>query len=437
MRIGFVPIDNRPVCYTLPALIAGIDNSLELFLPPRELLGDLKKRADVDEILAWIEGLKNIDAFVISLDTIAHGGLIPSRRSSDTFEDILERLEKLKKVLRGKKVYAFSSIMRISNNNINEEEKPYWDEWGKKIFEYSWVLHKENRMTREVPAEILTDYLATRRRNFMVNKVYLDWQQEGIFDTLIFSKDDCAKFGLNVQEAETLKSLGATVKTGADEIPLSLFARALEGEYKIKPIFLEKWQKNLISNYEDISIDECVRNQIELAGMMVSREPDVELYVNNFLQKQGEIVMNIPTEPFNGEWTKPQKPYAIADVRFANGSDNAFVKVLFEAGVENMLGYSAWNTSANSLGSLLLALKVTLNAQKNGTFNQEMFNRLMLTRFLDDWAYQANVRQIAGGELKEKMIPYEGLLREKFPCNAEISYKLPWNRSFEVEIDFN
>lgn len=438
MRIGFVPIDNRPVCYTLPALIAGIDGSVELFLPPRELLGDLKKCADVDEILAWIEDLKNIDAFVVSLDTIAYGGLIPSRRSHDSLDEILARLEKLKNILQGKKVYAFSSIMRISNNNINEEEKPYWDKWGKKIFEYSWIFHKEGCLTEGVPPEIIADYLATRHRNFDVNKLYLEWQKEGIFDTLIFSKDDCAEYGFNVQEAEVLKSLGGTVKTGADEIPLSLLARSIEGNYKIKPIFIEESQKNLISNYEDISIEECVRNQIELSGMMTADDADVELYVNNFVEKQGEIVMKVPTAHFSGEWQAPEKPYIVADVRFANGSDNAFVESLFEAGVENLLGYSAWNTSANTLGSLLLALKMTLNAKRKGTFNQEVFNRLMLTRFLDDWAYQANVRQeFTDGGLSDKMLPFETLLREKFPCNAEITYSLPWNRRFEVEIDFN
>ncbi len=438
MRIGFIPIDNRPVCYTLPALIAEIDEGVELFLPPRELLGDLKKCADVDGILAWVEALNDIDSFVVSLDTIAHGGLIPSRRSRDSLEEILVRLEKLKKVLKGKKVYAFSSIMRISNNNYNEEEKPYWDKWGKKIFEYSWILHKENRITAGVPPEILTDYLATRHRNFDVNKLYLEWQKEGIFDTLIFSKDDCAEFGLNVQEAETLKSLGGTVKTGADEIPLSLLARALEGNYKIKPIFIEESQKNLISNYEDISIEECVRNQIELSGMMTADDADVELYVNNFIEKQGEIVMKVPTEHFSGEWLAPENPYIVADVRFANGSDNAFVKALFEAGVENLLGYSAWNTSANTLGSLLLAFKMTLNAKKHGTFNQNAFNKLMLTRFLDDWAYQANVRQeFEDGELDSKMQAFEKILREKFPCDVQITYSLPWNRRFEVEVDFS
>lgn len=439
MRIGFVPIDNRPVCYTLPKLIAEIDSDIELFMPERSYLGDLVKYADTEAILAWLETLEEMDAFVISLDTLAYGGLISSRRSPDTYEEILNRIERLKNILKGKKVYAFSSIMRISNNNINQEEKPYWDKWGKKIFEYSWNFHKNNSVVSDVPAEILEDYLQTRKRNFEINKVYLEWQKEGIFDTLIFSKDDCAEFGLNVQEANALKSLGAAIKTGADEIPLSLLARAIAGCVMIKPIFLEEEQKYLISNYEDIPIEECVKNQIELAGCEVGE--GIELYVNNFVERQGEIVMKVPTEAFDGEWQKPLKPYAVADVRFANGSDNAFVNALFESGIDDkFLGYSAWNTSANTLGSLIFALKLTVLAKQKGTFNKKTFNRLMLTRFLDDWAYQANVRQQLTAPdislLTQKMTKYEQFLLAKFPENCTIDYKFPWNRLFEVEVEF-
>ena len=83
--------------------------------------------------------LPKLDAIILSLDTLAYGGLIPSRRCPETFEQIKHRIETLKEILDGKdcKIYAFSSIMRISNNNYNEEEKEYWSEWGKKIFEYS------------------------------------------------------------------------------------------------------------------------------------------------------------------------------------------------------------------------------------------------------------------------------------------------------------
>lgn len=445
MKIGFIPIDNRPVCYTLPKLIAEINESLELIQPERDLLGDLTKQANIDALFNWIQSLENIDTFVIALDTIAYGGLISSRRCPETFSEIKSRLEKLKPFLIGKKVYAFSSIMRISNNNINEEEKPYWDKWGKKIFDYSWHSHKnrcESCIANVIPASILDDYIETRKRNFEINKLYLDWQNEGIFETLIFSKDDCAEYGFNVQEANVLKGLGATIKTGADEIPLTLLARAINGNYKITPRFTEPAQKHLISNYEDISIEECVKNQIELAGFTCAlKEANINLLINNFEEHQGEIVMKIPTQNFNKKIDDFIPFNAIADVRFANGADNNLVEQLIKTNnIQNLLCYSAWNTSANTLGCLMFTLKTILNAKKNNTFNNNAFNKLMLTRFLDDWAYQANVRQQLKNtnieDLKQLMQPYQETLLNYFPINDTINYKFPWNRLFEVEVEF-
>ncbi len=116
--------------------IASIDNNLRLLLPPRGLLGDLTKTADTDGIIQWLKTVTQVDKVIVSLDTIAYGGLIPSRRSTDGFEAIKKRMEEFRQILSNKnaKIYAFSSIMRISNNNINEEEKEYWSSYGKKIF---------------------------------------------------------------------------------------------------------------------------------------------------------------------------------------------------------------------------------------------------------------------------------------------------------------
>lgn len=445
MKIGFLPIDNRPVCYTLPEQIAKIDESIELFLPDRSLLGDLTKYADVNGIFEWLKNLPKLDALVISLDTAAYGGLISSRRCSDSFEEIREKIEKLKEILKEKnaKIYAFSSIMRISNNNINEEEKKYWNLWGKKIFEYSFNFCKnngENPPQTDIPQKILTDYLNTRKRNFEINKIYLNWQQEGLFDTLVFSKDDCAEFGFNVREAQELENLGGFVKTGADEIPLTLLARAIQGKIKIAPIFTEASQKNLISNYEDVSIEKSVTGQIELAGCEVSelQNADMLLYVNNFKNHQGEIVMKRPTEPFSDVWNILQKPYMIADVRFANGADNSFVNKLFEKGFdENFYGYSAWNTSANSLGSLICGAKVKFLAKK---YNDKEFKKLEVVRFLDDWAYQANVRQALSKpdttELTPKMKPFEKEVAKVLKTEFEVKYSFPWKRLFEVEVEY-
>jgi len=448
MKIGFIPIDNRPVCYTLPKMIAAIDESIEFFMPEREWLGDLTKYADTEKIFEWLKNLPALDAIVVPLDTVAYGGLISSRRCEDSFEQIALRIQNLKDLLQknGAKIYAFSSIMRISNNNINEEEKEYWSKYGKKIFDYSYQTHKlgcESCITNVIPSDILDDYMATRKRNFDINKIYLEYEKQGVFETLVYSKDDCAEYGFNVQEAQALENMGGFVKTGADEIPLTLLARAINDFHihkpLIAPIFIAPEHKHLISNYEDVSIEKSVSGQLELAGCEITnfKNADILLYVNNFEHHQGEIVMKVQTSPFTGVWEKPQKPYMIADVRYANGADNCFVEKVFEKGLgEDFYGFSAWNTSANTLGSLICAAVVKYFAQN---YNHNAFKNLQAVRFLDDWAYQANVRQDLTNTdrvlLAEKMKPFEKIISNQLDINLNVEYSFPWRRLFEVEVN--
>ena len=440
MKICVIPIDNRPVCYNLFKNIAEIDENIEIFIPSRDLLGDLTKSADIEGLFSWLKTVPKTDAMVVSLDTIAYGGLIPSRRCPETFDEIKKRIDELKEILKEKqsKIYAFSSIMRISNNNVNQEEKEYWNKYGKKIFDYSYQTHKlgsESCIERLIPDEILDDYINTRKRNFEINKCYLKWQKEGLLDTLIFSKDDCAEYGFNVQEAHALEKLGGVTKTGADEIPLTLFARAIEGRMKVFVEFTEPECKNLISNYEDISIEKSVLGQLSLANIEIVNDKsiaDVNLLVNNFKEHQGEIVMKRPTELYSGDF-KLTKNLMIADVRNANGADNLFVNKFIDSKMdESFYGYSAWNTSANTLGSLLCAAKVKFLAKK---YSHKAFQKLQAIRLLDDWAYQANVRQTLQEPKNLEMKFYEEKVEHFTGFNFNVKYSYPWKRLFEIEVN--
>ena len=425
-RIAFLPIDNRPVCYQLPQLIINQAKEHSLFLPDINLLGDLTQSANADGLINWLENLKNADIYIISLDTIAYGGLIPSRRSNDEFEIIKQRIDKLAKIIKNSnsKIFAFSSIMRISNNNINEEEKEYWNIWGKKIFEYSFQKHKSGEIKTDIPEHILNDYLQTRKRNFEINKYYIELKNQGIFDTLVFSKDDCSEFGLNVLEAEQLNELsknnnGIFIKTGADEIPLTLLSPSINKSKNIK-IYPEYTNPNSIykiSKYEDISVKKSVEEQIELSGGIISDKNscDLVLIVNNFQSEQGELVMNVDIPLFDKELDLPQKPYLIADILNANGSDNNFVKQFLAENLDNFYGYAGWNTTGNTLGSVLSAA-LTFYKAKNPDITA--FKELQIVRFLDDWAYQANIRKkirsdvnnLSTSVLKENMKPYEKIV---------------------------
>ena len=464
MKIAVIPIDNRPICYDLIKDILAIDNNIELFMPNIEHLGGLQTQSNIDEIYDFLKNLSDIDYLITSLDTVAYGGLVSSRRCSDDFETIKKRVEKFKELANScsKKILAFSSIMRISNNNINEEEKEYWSQWGKRIFDWSYFLHKSkmeqsyNCVHNIIPKEILEDYLSTRKRNFEINKLYLNWAKEGFFDLLIFSKDDCAQYGLNVKEAQELENLikkenikNAKIKTGADEIPLSLisFALSKNQNIKINPIFLEEKSTNLISKYEDISIKNCVLGQIELAGLTLNiNNSDLNLLVNNFKFEQGDLVLGDVINSISKTPNFPINNYFIVDVNNANGADCAFIDYLLKQNIDNFYGYCAYNTSANTIGCAILTALVKFLAIKNNSFNEESFKKTQFIRLLDDWVYQAIIRKSVRenapnfkeklDEKKEELNIYANKISSflnYFP--QKITYSLPWNRSFEIRIE--
>jgi len=167
--------------------------------------------------------------------------------------------------------------------------------------------------------------------------------------------------------------------------------------------------------------------------------------MNNFEKRQGEIVMGVDTKPFSNNLKLPKKNFMVADVRFANGADDEFVKSFFakfpEGAIdfEKFYGYSAWNTSANTLGSLICASVVRFFA---ASYNEVAFKELQLVRFLDDWAYQSKIRQALKKLSKEPnsfhvktlMLAFENQLKEHFKTDFKVEYGFPWSRFFEIEV---
>ena len=90
--------------------------------------------------------------------------------------------------------------------------------------------------------------------------------------------------------------------------------------------------------------------------------------------------------------------------------------------------------------------------------SRQSINRLLARRYLDDWAYQANVRtQIAAelsnrpdglqiylnlGEYESEVVKRENILMhefavEHFPQWNDFVVSNPWHRMFECRIDFD
>ncbi|RXJ02178.1 DUF4127 family protein [Anaerobacillus alkaliphilus] len=491
-KLALIPVDARPVTRELPRQLAAI-GGWEVLVPEKEQLGFLKAAGKVDVLQLWLESVATeVDGFVLSTDMIGYGGLVPSRINTESESVILERfqvLRKLKAQYPEKKMMVFSATMRISNNYVNEEEKEYWSEYGEEIWAYSYYSHRFEKtgcedsrvlveeLIAKIPVAILEDYQATRQKNFNLNMSLFELVEEGVLDILVFPQDDTSEYGMNIREQEKLaaevaeRSLFSKVfiYPGADEVAGVLIARmiyALEG-VKV-PLFYPMFsgEKGALSSamYEDRPIVESVKGQIFAFGSYTvdsSAEADIVLAVNVPGKRQGDLALQkflgeVDTPDRNiGEWILRVKHHlakgkavAIADVAYANGADPALVRRLIgEIAVADLSGFAAWNTAGNTLGTVVAqAAMVHLQRVKGEDCSARLVEQLAL-RFLDDYVYQAVVRQEVRRQVDDadprllevvatSFEKHAGEFLERVEVGVTVTdIYLPWNRTFEIGLE--
>jgi hypothetical protein len=486
IRIAVIPLDDRPCTYDFPARIGAIGGA-EVLLPPRELLGNLERIADRAALGGWLTEVgPTADALVIGLDSLGYGGLIPSRRSEDSLETIMGHLApllRLKDAHPGKPIYAFNVTMRLSNSDVNEEEKPYWDTYGKLIYRWSFHQHRfkaegneedraiANEAKRQIPPEILEDYQTTRARNFGFNQTMVRWTGADVFDTLLLTQDDTSPFGLNVEEQHELAEMIRTTRIeeraliypGADEVASVLVARAVNRLANRTPQFAASWHpldsKRLTAMYEDRPLWQTLRGQIRAAGgkeVGDEAKADVVIAVNTPAAGQGDLALRWDLEkpdtpPRNLEpilltlEDAPKKPLAYADVAYANGADPRLMPELVRRvgyqGLMALYGFAAWNTAGNTFGTLVATAAM---ASLPGA-DRAALQRFMTERLADDWLYQSVIRpelqqaKAAGTGLDELKARLDerlaALWQQAFPqAPARFRTYFPWKRLFEAGI---
>ncbi|TCT21756.1 uncharacterized protein DUF4127 [Melghiribacillus thermohalophilus] len=462
-KLALIPLDARPITRELPGQIAAIAG-WEVLVPDCELLGFLKTPGKRDDILEWISSVADeVDGFIVSLDMIGYGGLVPSRVIEDDFSSVWNRIEKVLAIKRRypeKKIYAFSSTMRISNSYVNEEEKDYWDRYGREIWEYSYQYHRYKKTSSEeakirveqlkdlIPDHILLDYLQTRERNFKINKKLLDKVEEMDIDLLIFPQDDTSEYGLNIMEQEFLSAEiekkrlfhKVLIYPGADEVATMLTARSImEIEQVSPPVFYAFFSgeagKLKPALYEDRPIYESVKGQIYASGSFLSDtagEADLILAVNVPGERQGDLALQADLEYADtsgrnlGEWIRKIRffqrkdyPVAIADLAYANGADPAMIsRVLAEKDLLNyLIGFAAWNTAGNTIGTVVAQASMVYLRKKQGLdLMCKPLKEQILLRILEDYLYQTVVRDEVRQCLDEAKVDTSALEAYAIEC---------------------
>ncbi len=489
-RIALIPVDARPVVREqVVQLVATAD--CELLVPPLDTLGHFREPGDREALADWLlTWADDVDGYVISLDMLIYGGLVPSRFIDDSLESLIARLELitvLKQRYPHKPVYAFAATMRISNNNIAEEEKPYWSDYGELIWRWSFFTDKfsingdqESRTQAKnaesmIPAGIRTDYLATRARNFAVAKSALALCGDEGINRLVLPQDDTAQYGFNIAERRALEALvremqiehSVRIYAGADEVAHTLCSRLINERCALAPLKVHCVYSDpfniakLTARYEDRPILDSLKSQLAAVDAVIVdtvEAADVVIGMHTQGIAQGDWAMRIalPDRPgIHEEWLAALasahlsgKPVAVLDLAYANGGDPEMLQALAEVlPLRQLVGYAGWNTASNSIGSLVAQCNLA-----RFTFRHRENQRVLCLRLLEDYLYQSAWRQIIRRAIDESAITPEAqqdavaamfmsaanqwLAEQQFAFQVD-EIHLPWQRTFEIGISLS
>lgn len=488
----YIPLDNRPVCmaYTVQSLEAA---GWDVKTPPAEYIASSEHGGNPDGLFRWLEEhARESVAIVASSDALIYGGLIDSRTHALPFgllQQRAERLISLKGNYGGQKVYIFSTIMRSPKASAAPVEPAYYEEWGPSLFRLGALEDKlelkqlRRREVREladlrnaIPRDVLEDMYARRRKNIRTTELLLHGVESGDFDYLLIGRDDTAEFSQAHREARSMDILVSELPkerirffSGADQLGMLLLTRAsnrLQYELPLVNVsFAAGKGGETIPFYEDDKVSWSARQHIYAAGafpVSKRRNADLVLAVNTPFDgvtleagnSQNNGVLDRHTENFVKKLDRivaNGHDVALADVKYGNGADNALVREIFRRGLGYKLAaYGGWNTAGNTLG---FALSQGLLQKMYSPQDKEM---LLQVRYLDDWAYQANVRgkvyreliwpnywPNSGYDQEQRTAAEDAITREIMAVSepvmegsvSDYRFTLPWNRMFEVYVE--
>ena len=500
-KILYVPLDNRPITCSETAAVAE-KLGYEVLIPPDELLGARDRHGDTEGLWQWLrDNAPGARAAVVSTDALLYGSLVDSRNHELTEEQLAERVsrfQKLREDFPRLPLYGFGTILRTlltATHSGAGMEPAIYQQNAVKIYDYSKLRDKLDmgaasrkekrelqRLEREIAPQVMEDWRHRHELNFNANKALMDLARQGGFTFLFLGGDDGAFYSQTHYELRHLqeygKDIGKTrfqITSGADELGMVMLCRAICRDQNDIPFVYTAYNigkgPDTIPSYcvEEIGAD--VANTIIAAGGLQIPSPKrAELVMAVSTNADGRTgAANAPdntikprrgTLPFVGlvqGFLDKGYPVAVADIAYGNGADNALMHQLHQKDLLFRLqAYGGWNTATNTTGFLLgtgmLAKWMTKEAR----------NELLLTRYLEDWGYQANVRQSLGSALwsqpgydqktgnldgardfaaKEGTAMLQEFARQNLNLPPGLSLEKlhishPWNRIFECEISF-
>lgn len=464
MKILLLPLDSRPCTYDF-AYELGCSAGAQVIRPDRKIMDFYLRSSNFPIIREWLlENEKGCDKAIISLDQLAYGGLISSRKMEVPEKEAVERLDVLRQLHTQNpqmEIMAFNTILRTTITMKNEKDRIWWE----KVHAYSLAFEDEKKRKeyeKEIPDGILKEYLAVRKRNHAVNLEAIRLAEEGILKEVLLLQEDSGTTGIHhleqkdiinqIRDGKLEKKVHLTC--GTDEGGIALMGKAIHQSRKKIHIEWLDGTGACVARYEDRPFRENLKAYMDAMDMEECEEKETDTLLVIDLPRENEIQKDLALEPEKKEktpgaekacirmkeWVK-RKRVAYLDIRDSNGGNSNRMEAFGKEGLlSSLYAYAGWNTACNSLGTILGEI---LCEPKDRRFRNE--------RYLDDWLYQGEVRK----DFKKKLME-EGedpwnirdtrkadILLNRFmhehpslnllPLREEFTTKLVWPRVFETK----
>ena len=485
VHIAFIPMDDRPATELFPQQVSAICGS-HLELPPQRLLGHFTTPGDADALGRWLLDLdtRGLSAVVVSADMLAYGGLVASRTPATPIADararvhVLTRFHEMHPTLP---IYVFGTIMRLAPTETPESE-PYLEP----LTNYAQLagaqhLTADDRAAlaesrSKIPDRAFWDYVGARARDLETDEQLITLAAKGDIAWLALTQDDAGSpDGLQASEQRRLIALAAQLGTnghvllnpGADEMGMVAVTRATEDALGWSPRVRIEYSSprgaQLQDPLEDVPVGQTIDTLARALRMpVVAAGQDFTLDVFTPLtpiEMRTSYFSRLADRLRNGE------PIALADITFIDddiGEERVEPEALQGAGVAALpMSFASWNTTANTAGTTMTAAVCSALARRTGRAVPQAQTTFLFDRYVDDYVYRLLVRpglnadlraagldtfalgsasEYAESQVRHRLWP---LAVDWFDANFapagwkqnELSMYLPWQRTFEVQID--
>jgi Protein of unknown function (DUF4127) len=483
--IAFVPLDDRPVTLQLPVMLGAIAGE-RIDTPPPAMLGRYLEAGKPDDIIAWLNELPARDAYVVSTDMLAYGGLIASRVPGTSYADAESRLREFAHLRqRHPKAWigAFATIVRLAPTGVPANSGffaayPAWTYLQQYANLHDPPLPQEEaeaqRLRASIGEPLLDEYLGVRARNVAVDASLVAMTAQDAIDRLAIGQDDAGPVGLHVKDVRGLEAVvaasgagdRASIEPGADELGMALVAHALARS--------AGWTPRVVVRYS-MPDGAAVQDPLEFGPISTAIDSLIRLCggVRVGDDAGGDIVLAVrvprTTPEYNAAFLTglsgaiaQKRSVALADLSFLESyaAQGNFANQLLDSKIaSNLDAYASWNTNANTVGTALAEAIAAGAGRRLGTYDALAHRTFTFVRFVDDYAFHVDVRPGLNAELQSRGIDRTlldpsvaapiaqrnrallwsdaaSILTRLYPGYhvAALQIELPWSRTFETRV---